>query len=562
MKKLISVLLMISMLFCSYAAVQTAEAASAAGYTLTTVDERIISAAPVSPDILNVVLFSRTTDGNTKMTLDGLSNSTLVDVDRYHFCFADFSGADRSTVADYAKGFSPKISFCYGVDTSIMWNMIREYASGPVTIPVIVFINRSGVVADVAFGFQSTSQILEKIKDILGDEFIEPAKNPAYTEAEVEGEYYTNIGDAIARVNEIRYEACKEGVPNPNDPSVSLTLDDYRPVVWSSDLEEVTRLRAAEATIRTGHTRPNGERCFTANTFKEAYAVAENLAWNRSKDMVAGINQFYSEKADYLNNTGRETGHYTSIINPDYNCIGAGGFYSNCGSYPSCLCLWLATAEGDFDQTFGQPTKTVSVPLTLETKYLYEPYMISPISLKTGETDSIMFLSKTRFDGIQGFVYLREDVTWISSDDKILTVTDGTVQGVGGGTATVTATSFSGLTAKTSIKIIPAPTEPPTDPPTEPPTDPPTEPPTKDPNAPIVRGDSDGDGDVTIIDATAIQRKLASILLSFFDEIAADVDGDGDVTIIDATSIQRHLANFENTYGIGSYIQATVSAYK
>ena len=56
-------------------------------------------------------------------------------------------------------------------------------------------------------------------------------------------------------------------------------------------------------------------------------------------------------------------------------------------------------------------------------------------------------------------------------------------------------------------------------------------------------GDADSDGDVTILDATRIQRWLAE--LASDEEIHllnADADRDGDVTILDATRIQRWLA--------------------
>ena len=58
-----------------------------------------------------------------------------------------------------------------------------------------------------------------------------------------------------------------------------------------------------------------------------------------------------------------------------------------------------------------------------------------------------------------------------------------------------------------------------------------------------IRGDADDDGEITILDATAIQRTLASLPVDSFNEIAADVDGDGEVTIIDATFTQRWLAD-------------------
>ena len=68
-----------------------------------------------------------------------------------------------------------------------------------------------------------------------------------------------------------------------------------------------------------------------------------------------------------------------------------------------------------------------------------------------------------------------------------------------------------------------------------------------------VRGDADGDGEVTITDATAIQRCLAAFSVKSFNERAADVDGDG-LTILDATAIQRYLAGFENTHSIDKVV--------
>ena len=71
---------------------------------------------------------------------------------------------------------------------------------------------------------------------------------------------------------------------------------------------------------------------------------------------------------------------------------------------------------------------------------------------------------------------------------------------------------------------------------------------------PLLLGDVDGDESVTIIDATCIQRKLASIPTATFIETVADADGDGELTIIDATVIQRHLAQLPAPEGIGKPI--------
>ena len=71
----------------------------------------------------------------------------------------------------------------------------------------------------------------------------------------------------------------------------------------------------------------------------------------------------------------------------------------------------------------------------------------------------------------------------------------------------------------------------------------------------VLLGDVDGDGTVTIIDATYIQRKLASIPIPFeINETIADTDDDGSITILDATFIQRWLASLPANDNIGKPI--------
>ena len=86
-----------------------------------------------------------------------------------------------------------------------------------------------------------------------------------------------------------------------------------------------------------------------------------------------------------------------------------------------------------------------------------------------------------------------------------------------------------------SVSTIVNPTEPPL--PTEKPTD---APPSSGDN---LKGDADKDGEVTIFDATRIQRWLAALITEKDINMKnADADGDGEVTIFDATHIQRWLA--------------------
>ena len=61
----------------------------------------------------------------------------------------------------------------------------------------------------------------------------------------MKGKYVSEASAAVKRINQIRYEACKQGVKIDGR---KLTLDDYVPIKWSAGLEKIARIRAAEAT--------------------------------------------------------------------------------------------------------------------------------------------------------------------------------------------------------------------------------------------------------------------------------------------------------------------------
>ena len=79
--------------------------------------------------------------------------------------------------------------------------------------------------------------------------------------------------------------------------------------------------------------------------------------------------------------------------------------------------------------------------------------------------------------------------------------------------------------------------------------------------AAVLPGDADGDGDVTIIDATCIQRKLAGMpVTENYSPSAADIDNSGEVEITDATFIRRWLAGIETPYQIGELPETPTEA--
>ncbi len=73
-----------------------------------------------------------------------------------------------------------------------------------------------------------------------------------------------------------------------------------------------------------------------------------------------------------------------------------------------------------------------------------------------------------------------------------------------------------------------------------------------------LRGDADGDGSITSLDATVVQRVVSGINSDSDGSIAGRAAlTDGPLSIQDATRIQMFLAHFDNRYRIGDRVDAT-----
>ena len=63
-----------------------------------------------------------------------------------------------------------------------------------------------------------------------------------------------------------------------------------------------------------------------------------------------------------------------------------------------------------------------------------------------------------------------------------------------------------------------------------------------------VYGDADGDGEITLLDATVLTQYLSGYDVTL-DEVAADADGDGEITLLDATVLTQYLSGYDVTLG-------------
>lgn len=257
----------------------------------------------------------------------------------------------------------------------------------------------------------------------------------------VEGEYITQAKEALRRINEIRKEACEEGVWKPVDdkaPTERLKPSDYKEIKWSSDLEYIARIRAAEATVVTEHTRPNGNRWSTLHAPNGQRSWGEVLAWNDDKTIVDGINQWYEEKKDWESQkAGAVTGHYTQMIDPDNTYVGLGAFY-NPNAYYKNATAGEFSSNKEMDET--QNTMSGECIQTIEVK---ESSLSLNLSLKKADIEAkeeTQVKANVKASGCP--VSVIGNITWSSSDNDVAKVDqNGKITGVDYGTATITAKS-------------------------------------------------------------------------------------------------------------------------
>ena len=267
----------------------------------------------------------------------------------------------------------------------------------------------------------------------------------------VKGSYITDVQAVLARVNEIRKEACEEGVPDPRNAKRKLTPSDYVPIRWSSDLEYIARIRAAEASFVIDHTRPNGTSCFTLKSPNGIQSYGEVLAWNYTQKFLPGIEQWYEEKADWVNqNSSAVTGHYTQMIDPDNIYAGYATFINPDAKYPTTT-SGEYSSYADMDETSGPDISNCTQTIEAELANLTAG-MSDFADLKEENSVQADFYVQLSDSGCK--LSFLDKAEWKSSNPSVASVDgNGQVKGLKKGTADITASKGS-LTATRTVRVI------------------------------------------------------------------------------------------------------------
>lgn len=299
----------------------------------------------------------------------------------------------------------------------------------------------------MAFAFCLLFSVSVQAKDTLPTD--KTTASEGCTLVGVEGRYVTQAKDALKRINQIRYEACKEGVWKPDmygDPTERLTPEDYKPIKWSSELEYIARIRAAEASVLQEHDRPNGESWFELKDPTGHQSWGEVLAWNMDDTMLEGIEQWYSEKEDWVDQTGYVTGHYTSMIDPDNQYVALATFLNPDATFVNTTSGEFSS-ESDLNEKINTMSSECIQTIEVENSLLSQNLSLEQKDIKAGKRTRAF----VKANGCK--VTLLGDSIWSTSDNKIATVNqNGEISGIDKGSATIAVTNGS-LSKKAVINV-------------------------------------------------------------------------------------------------------------
>lgn len=275
------------------------------------------------------------------------------------------------------------------------------------------------------------------------------AESKEYVLVGIKGTYYTETKEKILKkINNIRYEACKEGVLNPNTGK-KLKESDYVPIKWSSDLEEIARIRAAEATVLMDHVRPNGEICFSCPSSRGVNTWAESLAWNYS-GLMEGIEQWYGEKKDWVSqNKYAVTGHYTALISPKYKYIGLGTFRQESGGW------YAVSAEFSFETGLEETKSTKKglciQPISVLLESISDVEISNCSDMKEKESKTLALIASI---GSSSKGKILSNVTWTSSDPTVASISEnGKIKAISSGKTTIIASVGGKISARKTINV-------------------------------------------------------------------------------------------------------------
>lgn len=357
-------------------------------------------------------------------------------------------------------------------DTSVD-EEVSPTADAPETAqPVILFPNGFEGIADEQVSLRSEEPVYYRGVYRSGPAYIDDGD----VAVQMTGSYYTLPAEKILeQLNSYRLEACREGLVLNGK---KLTMDDYHELRWSRAIENSVRKRAMESSITQNHKTLSSSVDIWdyVDTSNSGISLrAEDLAWNNSvgsSGITVGLNQFYSERSNYLAylkdgvNHG-VTGHYTSMIDPGSKYVAVSACkMKNSSNGWICIAMQLGTdAYGssiNVDTSQDMSSGDQTIDLAVSRDKISSVSVNGPASVSKGSTYNFSLSGNVTYNNISNTYGIpagyndslgkENTVVWKSSDESVATVSDGIVTSLKGGRTTLTAT-VGNKTASKDIRV-------------------------------------------------------------------------------------------------------------
>lgn len=240
-----------------------------------------------------------------------------------------------------------------------------------------------------------------------------------------------------------------------NETNTALvTYSELEPLTYDYAMEQVAMLRAAEIAVSYGHTRPNGERCFTAFEGLPLRDWGENIA--------AGVGSAGSRDSMFMawredNEKYAGQGHRRNMLNSRFATVGIG--YVRCDG----VGFWVQNFGGvnsDAPATAADNSKRL-VEVEADQAILGRKKLSaasSTLSFHAGSSKALPALSlqvSVRDNWPYGVLPLdASGAQWTSSKPSVATVSKGKVVANAVGTTQLKAT-LDGATTTVTVKVAP-----------------------------------------------------------------------------------------------------------
>lgn len=300
-----------------------------------------------------------------------------------------------------------------------------------------------GMLSFAALPQRSTTNVLAATETILNSDH-ESAREDCVILGIRGRQKATDASSVLERINQMRYEACQEGVINP-ETGQKLTSSDYVQLQWSSDMAEIAKYRAAEASIFRERTRPNGDSWNSVESSNGKKTYGENLGWNNEADMMSVVNTWYEEKSTWLSNpSGGVASSYTDIISPSNRYVGMSQFINTSAAYSNTV---VAEFSRETDLKTDMNTDELACIQKTEIKKTYANISSASYTVRmaNGTSKTIYPEIRVSTDTCKGTLVLPGSGVWSSSDEKVATITsDGVATAAKVGTTTLKAVMDDG----------------------------------------------------------------------------------------------------------------------